>query len=87
MSIKKRVLENVAVGTELAKRTYLDDVMLEKDCDNCGSKMKHDLGSDYLSYPTVGSYQNIYMYCDECGTEYEEAMKVRIVLNLEIEED
>ena len=80
-----KVIENVGVGTELAKRTYLDGVLIEKVCD-CGNVIQVDLESDYLTYPTVGRFQNIYVYCDECGTEYPEGtLKVKIVLNLEVE--
>lgn len=81
----KYTLENVGIGTELAKRFYLDGVVLKKKCD-CGSIMEKDLGDYNLDYPYVGSPENIYMYCDECGSEYEEALKVTIRINLEVEE-
>jgi hypothetical protein len=77
------VMENVGKGTELAKRFCLDDVILKRDCD-CGSEMSVDLGSNYLNYPVVGSEETIYMYCEECEAEHEEAMRVRIVINLEV---
>ncbi len=79
-----KILENIAVGTELAKRTCLEGVVLKKDCPVCGEEMSVDLESDYLSYPSVGRFENIYMYCEECDSEYEEALKVRIIMNLEV---
>ena len=78
-------LENVGIGTELAKRFTIDGVVLKKDC-VCGETMTKDLSGDYLSYPCVGYPENIYMYCDECGTGYEEALKVTVRINLEVEE-
>lgn len=81
----KYTLQNVGKGTELAKRFYLDGVILKKECD-CGSVMEKDLGEYNLDYPCVGYPESIYMYCDECGTEYEEALKVTININLEVEE-
>ena len=80
-----KVLENVGVGTELTKRFYLDDVVITKEC-SCGAVMEKDLSSDYLSYPMVGYPENIYFYCDECGTEYEDAVKVTVIINLLVEE-
>ena len=84
MSIK--ILKNVGSGTELAKRTCLEGVVLEKKCE-CGAVLKNDLSSDYLSYPTVGSWENIYFYCDDCHAEYDDSVKVRIILDLEIKEE
>lgn len=81
-----KLLENVGEGTELGKRTYIEGVVVESSC-KCGATMKCDLGSDYLGYPVVGRWQNLYFYCDECDTEYEETVKVRILLNLEIKEE
>lgn len=80
-----KLLENVGIGTELDKRFYLDGVILEKEC-LCGNIMKVDLGIQYLSYPAVGYPESIYMYCDECSTEYEAALKVKVVVNLEVYE-
>lgn len=85
MSDKKYTLENVGIGTELAKRFTIDGVILKKDC-VCGETITKDLSGDYLYYPCVGYPENIYMYCDECGTEYEEALKVTVRINLEVEE-
>lgn len=78
------ILENVAVGTELAKRTCLEDVVLKKNCE-CGFEMTCDLSKNYLHYPVVGFSEGVYMYCDNCGKEHEEALKVKIILNLEVE--
>ena len=77
--------ENVGVGTELAKRTYLEGAVITKQCD-CGSEMEIDWGSDYLSYPVVGEYDSFSMYCDNCDTEHEEAVKIKIEINLVVEE-
>lgn len=82
---KKYTLENVGQGTELDKRFYLDGVVLYKEC-KCGNIMEKDLESDYLSYPCVGYPEKLYLYCDECDVEYEEALKVTVSINLEVEE-
>ena len=79
------ILENVGVGTELDKRFTLDNTKLEKKCD-CGHIMVKDLSEDYLSYPSVGYPESIYMYCDEFDTEHEDAFKVTVRINLEVEE-
>lgn len=81
-----RILKDVGRGTELAKRTYIDGVVVEKKCE-CGEILQKDLGSDYLSYPSVGHWQSLCFYCDECDIEYEQDVKVRILLNLEIKEE
>lgn len=78
-------LENVGVGTELDKRFYLDDVVLKRQCD-CGHIMVKDLSEYHLSYPSVGYPESICMYCDECDTEYEDALRVTVRINLEVEE-
>lgn len=78
------ILENVAVGTELAKRTCLEGVVLKKNC-TCGFEMSCDLSSNYLSYPVVGVSESLYMYCESCHKEHEEALKVKIIMNLEVD--
>lgn len=85
MSNKTYTLDNVGKGTELAKRFTINDVILKKEC-SCGTIIEKDLSRDYLYYPVVGYPENIYMYCDECGTEYEEAFKVTVNINLTVEE-
>lgn len=80
-----KVLENVGKGTELAKRFTLDDVVLTKGCD-CGHIMEKDLSSDYLSYPVVGYPETLYVYCEECETEHEDALRVTVSVNLIVEE-
>lgn len=82
---KKYILENVGQGTELAKRFCLDGVVLKKDC-SCGNIMEKNLENDYLSYPCVGYPESMYFYCENCEAEYEEALKVTIRINLEVEE-
>lgn len=79
-----KLLENVGIGTELDKRFYLGGVMLEKEC-SCGNIMKVDLGSQHLSYPCVGCPESIYMYCDECGKEHEDALQVTVNISLSVE--
>lgn len=80
-----KLIENVGIGTELGKRFYLEGVILEKEC-SCGNVMKVDLGSNYLCYPCVGHLERVYVYCDECDTEHNEALKVKVVVNLEVYE-
>lgn len=83
--MSKYTLENVGIGTELAKRFTIEDVILKKEC-VCGAIMTKNLSGDSLSYPCVGYPEDIYMYCDECETDYEEALKVTVRINLEVEE-
>lgn len=80
-----KVLKNVGVGTELAKRFYLEDVTLTKPCD-CGHIMSIDLSTQCLDYPVVGNPESLYMYCDNCDKEHEDAIKVTISINLTVEE-
>ena len=85
MSNKKYTIENVGTGTELAKQFYLDGVVLKKEC-TCGEMMEYNLGEHYLSYPSVGYPDNLYMYCEACETEHENALQVTVLINLEVEE-
>ena len=39
-----------------------------------------------MSYPVVGEYDSFSMYCDNCDTEHEEAVKIKIEINLVVEE-
>lgn len=82
---KKYTLENVGIGTELDKRFTLDGVVLYKKC-KCGNIMEKDLEGGYLSYPCVGYPEKLYLYCENCEEEYEEALKVTVRINLEVEE-
>ena len=85
MDNKKYTLENVGTGTELSKRFHLDGVVLKKQC-TCGEIMEYNLEGNYLSYPSVGYPDKIYMYCGSCETEHEDALQVTVLINLEVEE-
>lgn len=83
--MSKYTLEDVGIGTELAKRFTLKDTVIEKTC-KCGEYLKYNLDGDYLHYPRVGFPETVYMYCDNCMEDYEAVMKVTVRINLEVEE-
>lgn len=80
----QKVLENIGKGTELAKRCYLEDTIISMKC-RCGEVLKKDLSSDYLPYPVVGHETNLYFYCDECDSEYENEVSITLSINAIVE--
>lgn len=73
----------VKKGTELnIKRLYLDGIVLYKPCPDCGTDIKIDMGEDYMSYPEVGTEEEVYYYCDECDTE----ASCKVILTIEVTE-
>lgn len=80
----QKVLENIGKGTELAKRCYLENTIISMKC-RCGETLTKDLSSDYLSYHVVGYDDNLYFYCDECDTDYENEVTITLSINATIE--
>ena len=63
---------------ELEIKKY--NIQIQKECPHCGHSCERDLGSDYLSYPTVNQKESTYFYCDNCGGEFE----IDIILKISI---
>jgi len=74
---------NVKKGTEIdVKRLYLDGIVFNKKCCNCGEKIKVDLNEDYLSNPYIGEPEAVYYSCYECGLDGE----FKVVVNMTVDE-
>lgn len=79
-------VKQVKQGMELPKRTYLDGVIFDTVCPECGNKCSEDFGEQYLSCPEVGKYESLFMYCEECDNEWE-AGKIKVDLVVTIKEN
>ncbi len=70
----------IVVGTIDAsdiKRCYIAGAEIEVKCPNCGEMLRHDLGDQYLSYPSLPGTDTAYFYCgDGCDNEYEMPIKL-----------
>lgn len=87
--MKNLLLENVGVGTELAKRTHLEDVKIKRVCD-CGEELEKDLSNDYLSYPVVGYPETLNFYCDKCEKDFDDVtvtLSINLTVNYKDSED
>ena len=71
---------------ELGKRTYTG-VEITQDCRNtkCDNKVAFDGYRDYLCHPVIGEKHKLYMYCNECGEEWQ--LNIRLDMTLTILED
>lgn len=76
-------IEGSVTGLELdVKRLYLPGLVVKDECPKCQEPWKHDFDSDYLSYPVIGSVQDLGAYCQKC--EHEWSVKVVLRLSLEL---
>ena len=75
-SVKKDALD--------VKRLLLKGLILEDECPQCKSKVENDFGdgTGYLSYPTPGIPENVYLYCEDCDHEWD--VKVVLDINLKL---
>lgn len=80
MSVKK--YDNVKCDVSV-KRFYLD-LKINLECPHCGSEVEYDYSQQYLSYPSIGSWDVNYGYCDHCENEFD--FKNKLTLALEVEE-
>ena len=82
--MSRRVAGTVVNGTTAdldVKRFYLPGTVVSATCWQCGKQVTHDLGRDYLGYPTVNAPQKLGLYCRACDSE----MEVEIILKVSIE--
>ena len=63
------------------KRFYLP-IQIKRNCPNCDNQCVRDLSSDYLSYPTLNAKEQMYFYCEKCGTEFEIDVILQIGLQI-----
>lgn len=72
----------VTKGTEIdVKRLYLNGVVFEEPCPQCGLKHREDLSQNYLSYPSVGVKEPLFFYCEDCDMEY----SIDVILNISVD--
>lgn len=67
------------------KRLYLPGVRVKSKCPKCGKKQVWSGDQDYLSYPTLGAWEEVSFYCDEGHEDdcVEWSEKVKLVLTVE----
>ncbi|MDF1699588.1 MAG: hypothetical protein P1V36_00315 [Planctomycetota bacterium] len=63
------------------KRCYLP-VKITQPCPECGREVVRDLGEDYLSYPSVGVAEDLWMYCRGCSHEWELFIKLGLTVDV-----
>lgn len=63
------------------KRFYVPGAKITAKCD-CGKKITHDLGTEYLSYPWMNDAAKVTLYCRECSNEFPVFMQVDLSLKL-----
>ena len=66
------------------KRFYLKGLVLKDKCPKCKSKVENDFGDEtgYLSYPTPGSPEPVFLWCEDCDHEW--TVKVVLDINLKL---
>lgn len=66
------------------KKLFLKGLILEDECPLCKSKVENDFGEDrgYLCYPTPGSPEPVFLYCEDCDHEWEVKVVLDITLKL-----
>ncbi len=57
------------------KRFYID-LVITKDCPNCGKKVTYDLSDNYISYPAEDDILTFYCW-DGCDHEWEVPVKIK----------
>lgn len=54
----------------------------------CGHTIENDYSSGhYLMYPCSGDIEELHFYCNECGEELEETIKVKVGFTLTVVEE
>lgn len=72
------IIKNLNKPFELEiKRCYLPTI-LEAFCPECKTRNVSDLQDDYISYPQINAEESFAFYCQECGHEWEESIKIKI---------
>lgn len=71
---------------ELSKRCYVPGYVLHSQCPKCGESATRDLGSNYLSYPTVGKPYDVGFCCrvEECQEEWDVCVIVTLSVELDL---
>lgn len=68
-------------GTEIEVKRFYLPIEEKTICPNCGSLITIDLMGNYLSYPTIGETEHIYLGCETCEKEY----MLDCVLNMSVD--
>lgn len=62
------------------KRLYVDDLVIERDCPECGAKVKIDFSDQYISYGD----DELNFYCSD-GCEHEWTIQADLTAKLVLE--
>ncbi len=68
-------------GISSIKRLYADLIII-KECPECGNEVDHNFNEKYISYGDV----TLYFYCDDCDCEWELETDVTATVTIEIKE-
>lgn len=68
------------------KRFYVPGVIVGAECPECGEEVETDLGSEYLSYPSLNAIEIVHLTCPACEEErdLEITIEVPILLTLTV---
>ena len=80
---KKEIKFNEEYEIEV-KRFYIPEEIVI-DCPHCQEKMSFFGNSEYLSYPTLNAEEMAYAYCDNCDTEVEMPVKLKMSMEYDID--
>lgn len=68
------------VGNVECKRFYMPGIKAFSVCPKCKEERELDFKDQYLSYPVVNRFQNVYFFCEPCNTDWEEEVKLEVSL-------
>jgi len=63
------------------KRLYIPCCFIV-ECDSCGKEHVVNFDMDYLSYPINNKWENGYVWCEACDSEFQYQRK--LTLNVEV---
>lgn len=78
---KKMKIIGSFVGNVDCKRFYMPGIKAFSVCPNCKREHEIDFIEQYLSYPVVNRFQNIYFYCEPCNENWEEEAMLEVKLS------
>ena len=67
------------------KRFYLDFTEIEVTCPHCREVFEYD--NEYISYPDVNKFIELYMYCRNCDNEWNEELRIDLGITTKEEYD
>jgi hypothetical protein len=69
------------IGNVECKRFYMPGIKVVSVCPKCNEERELDFNDQYLSYPVVNRFQNIYFYCEPCEENWDEEIMLEIKIS------